>query len=704
MQKEHVLLDVKGMTCTHCSATVSGIIEQEGGTDIHVDFLMGEAEFDLESAEKLDRIKGRIQSAGYQASLERIDSGKIETPLVQKKLIWTLPFSLILFSHMFLPQDNWLNIAWVQFALSLPVVLIGLSHFGKNVIESLKVGQTTMDVLILLGSMSAFFYSLYGTLMVKGAAEHDFLFYETTTTIITLVLLGYVIEHRAVLKTTSELRNLFRMKPEKAKKLVGDALNQVVEVIKVEDLQVEDLVLVNSGDKIPSDGKVMHGEIEVDESMLTGESIAILKSKDHVVLGGSIVQEGNASVQITKTSREGALSQIIQLVKQSRADKPEIQRLADKMSAWFVPTILVLAAMTFLGNNFILEVGTTDSMLRAIAVLVISCPCAMGLATPTAVSVGLGLAAKAGIVIKRATTLEALNHVKTIAFDKTGTLTEGSSGLRSEWHTSQYDQNQMLAIVSTLEQYSNHPLAKLLTNNETSDAQLTEIKEVKGKGLQADWKGKAIKLGSALFTGSNKDAGSIFLTIDDELVVHFEVQETIKASAKEVVEQLTHDEFNVLLLSGDLDRKTSMVSQSLGIDQFQAEMLPEMKLERLRKEKSQSSIAMIGDGINDAPALAEANVGISIGNSNALAAEAAEVVLLNSSLLTIPRLFQISKHVVRTIKQNLFWAIAYNVVAIPLAAFGYLDPMLAALSMAFSDVVVIGNSVRLRYTLPQKIN
>lgn len=703
MQKEHVLLDVKGMTCTHCSATVSGIIEQEGGTDIHVDFLMGEAEFDLESTGKLEGIRNRIERAGYQASLERIDSDQ-ERPLVEKKFLWTLPFSLVLFSHMFLPHDNWLNNPWVQLSLAIPVVLIGLSHFGKNVIESLKVGKTTMDVLILLGSMSAFFYSLYGTLMIDGSDQHGFLFYETTTTIITLVLLGYVIEHRAVLRTTSELRNLFRQKPEKAKKLVGDGLNQVVEVVKVEQLQTDDLVLVNSGDKIPSDGIIAHGEAEVDESMLTGESISIVKTKNQTVLGGSIVQNGNASVRITKTSSEGTLSQIIKLVKKSRADKPDIQRLADKMSAWFVPAILILALISFLMNMFILDAGTTDSMLRSIAVLVISCPCAMGLATPTAVSVGLGLAAKAGIVLKTASTLEALNQVDTITFDKTGTLTQGSSQLQSMWHSELYDQDEIMSMISSLEQYSNHPLARLLQNPELPEVQFEEVTELKGKGLQTTWKGKSVKLGSALFTGSDKETGSIFLTIDDTLIVQFEVQEEIKANANDVVKYLTDKEFKVLLLSGDLQRKTSAVADTLGIEEFQAEMLPGQKLTRLQQEKQTGNVAMIGDGINDAPALAEANVGISIGNTNALAAEAAEVVLLNSSLLTIPRLFEISKHVVRTIKQNLFWAVAYNVVAIPLAAFGYLDPMLAALSMAFSDVVVIGNSVRLRFTLPYQIN
>lgn len=704
MQKEHVLLDVKGMTCTHCSKTVSGIIEQEGGTDIHVDFLMGEAEFDLNTADKLEDIRTRIERAGYEASIERRDSEGLERPLVEKKFLWTLPFSLVLFSHMFLPHDSWINIPLVQLALATPVVIIGLSHFGKNVVESLRVGATTMDVLIVLGSMSAFFYSIYGTFMVEGHAQHEFLFYETTTTIITLVLLGYVIEHRAVLRTTSELRSLFKLKPEKAKKLVGDGLNQVIEVVKVEELRVDDMVLVNTGDKIPSDGIIAHGEIQVDESMLTGESISISKSKAAQVLGGSVIQDGSATVKITKATHEGTLSQIIKLVKKSRADRPEIQRLADKMSAWFVPTILILSGLTLVINFFILSIPFTDAFLRSIAVLVISCPCAMGLATPTAVSVGLGLAAKAGIVVKRASTLEELNHIVTIAFDKTGTLTEGLSTIQPNWRSSKYDQETILDLVSTIEKHSNHPLSKLLIDPNRSDVGLEDLKEIKGKGLEAAWEGKKVRLGSALFTNSASELGSIFLTIDGEAIVDFEVSEELKARAKDVVQELKAQSFDLLIMSGDLERKTAKIAEELQISNYHAQMLPEEKLERLRTEKATKNIAMIGDGINDAPSLAEANIGISIGNANALAAEAAEIVLLNSSLSSVPRLFNISKHVVKTIKQNLFWAVAYNVVAIPLAAFGYLDPMLAALSMAFSDVVVIGNSVRLRYTLPQQVN
>lgn len=708
-EQKRVSLAVRGMTCNHCASTVNGIIKQEGGKEIHVDYLMGEAQFELTDQQKVDKILKRLKDAGYESKAEQNENGHDHSAgmgSIEKKFLATLPFSLLLFSHMFLPHDWIINNIWVQLVLCIPVYLIGFWHFGKSTLESIKSRNLNMDVLILIGSSSAFFYSLYGAFVHSNSADaHNYLFFETTSTIITLVLLGYVIEHRAVQKTTAVLRDLFKAKPEKAKKLVKNGLNQDLIVVKAIDLEKGDLILVNAGDRVPADGSILYGEIQLDESMLTGESEPVTKSKGREIYSGSIVLNGNATINVEKTGNDSTIGKIIALIKQSRADKPSVQKLADRISNVFVPSIIAIAVLSFGINYFFAESTISTAIIRSVAVLVIACPCAMGLATPTAVSVGLGLAGKIGIIIKKASSFEELNAVNHFIFDKTGTLTEGKIELVLLEMDEYENQEQVWQIIKTLEERSSHPVAEAVKNvtAHVASIDLENIQELKGQGMKALFNGEEVKFGNAVFTDAPENAGDLFFTRNGKLTAVFGVRDQIKMEAKAVIAALRADKKIVSILSGDNLSKTTAVASALGIKDFHAHQLPNQKLEFIEKSKQQNHIAMIGDGINDSPSLAAADVGISMGTANALAAESAKVVILGTSLNQFSILLKVSKKVVQTIKQNLFWAFAYNLVAIPLAAMGYLDPMLAALSMAFSDVIVIGNSLRLRLLLPKHI-
>jgi len=707
MEEERRSLKVEGMTCNHCASTVLGIIQQEGGEDIHVDYLMGEANFDLKNSQKLDKILKRLDAAGYKSNAEGKEN-QAEGALsdIEKKFLFTLPFSLVLFSHMFAPHHRWINNIWVQFFLCLPVFFMGLYHFGKSTLESIKSGHINMDILILIGSSSAFFYSIYGAVVHGDSAEvHNFLFFETTSTIITLVLLGYVIEHRAVQRTTTILRDLYKTQPDKAKKLVQNGLNQDLEVVNASSLVENDIILVNAGDRIPADGVIIHGTLTLDEAMLTGESEHLQKQKGQDVYSGSLIIDGNGTLKVTKTGKESTIGKIIELVKQSRSDKPAVQKLADRISSIFVPSIIVISALTFIINFFLADSGISDSILRSIAVLVIACPCAMGLATPTAVSVGLGLAAKMGIIVKKATVFEEINAIQTIVFDKTGTLTSGDLQISMNDLNANYDQELVWGIIKSLEQRSNHPIAHRILSLTTHIAEtpLKDISEIKGRGLMAQYNNQEVKFGSADFVEVSDSDADLFLSIDSQLVASFNVSDELKNDAVETIQFFAKKQINTMILSGDSQKKTASAAGLLSITEYKGGQLPEDKLAELKQVKTKSKVAMIGDGINDSPALALADVGISIGNSNALAVDSAKVVIVGSKLGLLSQLFKISDKVVLTIKQNLFWAFAYNLVAIPLAAAGYLDPMLAALSMAFSDVIVIGNSLSLKMMLPNSI-
>jgi len=694
MKTKKFKLDVKGMSCANCAAGIKKHLESKGLKDVNVNFSTGEVSWG--SSKKLDKskVKNIITELGYTIKSKKKDKEK-DLSLVEKYFYFTLIFTLPLFSHMFFSEDSFIQNPVLQFFLCLPVYIVGIKYFGKSAWGSLKTRIPNMDVLIFIGSTAAFVYSIYGWVLFGSEHAHNYLFFETTATIITLVLLGNVLEHKSVKKTTSAIGDLSKIQEVIAKK---ETPNGIVE-IPFDKIKTNDILIINNGDKIPTDGIIISGTSYIDESMITGESIPIYKTKGDEVIGGTIITDGNLKIKATKIGDDTLLSQIIELVKNAQNNKPNIQKLGDKVSAIFVPVVLTISILTFFIGHFHFGINMQDALLRAIAVLVISCPCAMGLATPTAVMVGIGRAAKNGILIKGGDTLEKLATIKNIVFDKTGTLTTGKFEV-SELNIITGDDAEVKNIIYNIEQHSSHPIAKSLCNafkNHSTPLELSEIKEIKGESISAKIKEDSYQIGSSKIYKSDQKH-DLYVLKNNNLIATLNITDQLKKNTTEVLNTIHNRGYNSVLLSGDKKEKCNSVATTLGITRVFSEQLPQDKISQIELLNKADNTAMLGDGINDAPALAKASIGISLGNATQVAIQTADVLLLNNEDLDqLPKALAVGKHTLLTIKQNLFWAFAYNLVAIPIAVSGLLNPMWGALFMAFSDVIVIGNSIRLRY-------
>lgn len=695
---------VEGMTCSSCAAGVNRALTKGGYANVDVNYASGEvflsdvAEIDLKRVEEL------VKKAGY----DYVGTKKIEKQglaSIEKKFLFTLPFTIPLLLHMVPFAPAFLSNPMVQLALSLPVMVLGMWHFGKSALGSLRNGVPNMDVLIFIGSTSAFAYSLAGTLMNWGdmAAQYAFLFFETSATIVTLVLLGNVIEHRSVRQTTTAITELGKLQEGLADKVVQHDGHEHIQKVPFNQLKVDDIVMVKTGDSIPSDGILVKGDLRIDESMVTGESIPVSKGVEELLIGGTLVSDGNGLVRITTIGKLTVLSSIITMVKKAQMEKPSIQRLADKVSGVFVPVVLGISILTFLVSYFIFHISIEHSIMQAVAVLVISCPCAMGLATPTAVMVGLGRGAKAGILFKGAESIENLSKVKKVVFDKTGTLTSGDIKIGS-FNVLSGDEDELKNVLFSIEQHSSHPIARAIVEELQPTAkkvEFTSVEEVKGKGLVAkgadgnEWKVGSFKMLDATMKATDND---IYILKNGALAAEISLTDKIREDAKDLITYLNSNGIETIMLSGDRKRKCELVAKELGITTIYAEQSPDEKLKLITEFADKVPTAMVGDGINDAPALTRATVGISLSNATQVAINAASVVVLDKGGIgKIKEAFQLGHHTVLTIKQNLFWAFLYNTLAIPVAAVGFLNPMVAAFSMAFSDVVVIGNSVRFKF-------
>ena len=687
-------LKISGMTCANCAVGIKKHLTSKGVEKINVNFSTNEATFKSEKFTK-DEVKKLIQELGYKVN----DTEKEDKYSTQELLfIFCLVFTLPLFMHMFLPENHFLQNPLIQFILCLPVYLVGTWFFGKSAIGSIKSKSLNMDVLITIGSSAAFFYSIYGWYLHQGTdLAHKFLFFETSATIITLVLLGNVLEHRSVKQTTTSIKDLSDIQNTKAK---VERDNKIIEV-NFEDIEVGDILIVNSGDKIAVDGVIISGDCTIDESMITGESIPVVKEENDNVIGGTILLSGNIRVKSTNVGSDTLLSQIIELVKDAQNNKPKIQKLGDKVSSIFVPIVLGISLCTFLFSYYLFSITLVDSFLRSIAVLVISCPCAMGLATPTAVMVGIGRAAKNGILIKGGDTLEKLASVSHILFDKTGTITTGKFKIK-EFSILEGVEYEIKNIVYNLEKHSSHPIANSLLielKEFASELTLSNVKEDKGIGVSANINGDSYSIGSdRILEEIPSSAHDLYITKNKKLIATIIIKDELKENTKTIIEKINNSEITTSLISGDKKEKCESVSDIIPFKNIYSEQLPEEKLEKIIQLSETENVAMIGDGINDAPSLSKATIGISLGGATGVAIQSADVILLNkNNLEQLPKALSIGKHTFLTIKQNLFWAFAYNVVAIPIAAMGYLNPMWGALFMAFSDVIVIGNSIRLKY-------
>jgi len=671
--------------------SIHKLLEKKGLHNVLVSFASEEVKFSTSDQSLLPQIIKDIEGLGFRV----VDEENIQpTPFydkVENKFIFCAIFTTPLLLHMLLPW-HFLHNPIVQLILCLPVFIVGCLHFGKSAYSSLKNGVPNMDVLIFIGSASAFIYSLVGT--VENLGEH-YLFYETAATIITLVLLGNVFEKRSVNQTTSAVKNLMKFQQVNANRVVKDG----IEVISAKDVAAGDVLLVNEGDQVPVDGDVITGDALINEAMITGESIPVAKTKYDKVIGGTIVQQGNIRISATKVGANSTLSQIIDLMKKAQAAKPPVQKLGDKVASIFVPVVLLIALGTFVITYFATDAGLQRSMMNAIAVMVISCPCAMGLATPTAVMVGLGRAAKNGILIKGGDTIEAVANTKYVLFDKTGTLTTGKFSIKEIKVEEGFNIEQIRGVISAIEERSNHPIAKSFVSELQAYPQqkiiLRTAKEEKGLGMRAeDVDGNNYFLGSAKH--KTPDHFNLTLYRNQMRMAQIAVDDTIKPNAASLITQLKKAGIIPVLVSGDKALRCNALAASLGIKEVHGEMLPEDKLKVVDMYRKKGKTIMIGDGINDAPALTQADVGVSMNDASHIAIQSAKVILLNTDLQSVVTFLQISKHTLITIKQNLFWAFAYNIVAIPIAALGFLNPMVGAFAMAFSDVIVIGNSLRLK--------
>lgn len=703
---EKVNWKVAGMSCTNCALTIDQYLQKKGLEEVRVNFIGGDVSFVLPDGMTKAEIQEGIDGLGYQVK-NSDGSVKGKKKIFQSHLqrfLFCAVFTLPLMLHM-IPgvHIHWLMNPTVQIALTLPVFIVGMDFFGRSALHSLLKGIPNMNVLIAIGAIASFVYSLYGTFTGQAA---EYLFYETTATILTLVFLGNWLEDKSVETTQTALRKLVSSQKTMANMIAYDE-NHQEHIFPVESsaLKVGDLILIKNGDAVPMDCKILSGDLSVDESIITGESIPVDKKIKDQLIGGSIAVNGTVKAYVTAIGDDTILGNILQLVKNAQTEKPPVQQLADKISAVFVPVVIGIALLTLLLNYTVGHQDFTNSLMRAIAVLVISCPCAMGLATPAAIAVGLGRAARNGVLFKNTKTLELFKDIKQVVFDKTGTLTSGkfiiaATGLTASGESAGIDEFKRIAF--SLEKYSNHPLAKTIAREWKikDDLRFSKVEEVKGLGMKGtDREGNEYVAGSfkAAEQLTNDPGHNIYIIKNKELLGWIDLADEVRPEAVSLISYLKKRGITTILLSGDRKEGCELLAQQLNIDQVFAEQTPAQKLERITALTAISPTAMVGDGINDAPALAKATVGISLSEASQIAVQTAEVVLMNNGLKHLPLALGLGKHTYLTIQQNLFWALIYNVAAIPIAAMGFLSPGFSALTMGLSDVVLAINSVRLNY-------
>ncbi|MBV9989053.1 MAG: cadmium-translocating P-type ATPase [Chitinophagaceae bacterium] len=702
---EKINWKVEGMSCTNCALTIDKYLQGKGAQDVKVNFIGGDISFGLPAATPPQEIASGIEQLGYHVVTGKDTGIKPVRRLFKNHLqrfLFCLVFTVPLMLHM-IPglHIHFLMDPYVQLALTIPVFLTGMDFFGRSAVKSLLKGVPNMNVLVALGATAAFVYSLYGTLTGHAA---EYMFYETTATILTLVFLGNWLEDKSVETTQRAIRKLAVTQKTIANMIAYDDQHQE-HIFPVENtsLKVGDLVLIKTGEAVPMDCKILWGEVSVNEAIISGESIPSEKKMNDLLIGGSTIQQGTVKAYVTAVGRDTVLANILQLVKDAQAEKPPVQQLADKISAIFVPVVISIAVLSLLLNYFAGHHSFTESLLRSIAVLVIACPCAMGLATPAAIAVGLGRAARNGVLFKNARSLEVFRNIRQVVFDKTGTLTTGSFSISGFGVIdAQLPVEEFRRIVFSLEKYSSHPIGKAIAKawRTKNELRWEKIEEIKGQGMKArDKEGNEYLAGSYKIAqdGSAGNDHNIYITRNGKSLGWIDLNDQLRPEAVYTVKTLKDAGIRTVLLSGDRKEKCERIGAELGIDEVIAEQTPQQKLEKIAALDAQAPVAMVGDGINDAPALAKATVGISLSDASHIAVQSAQVVLMNHGLKNLPVALGLGKHTYLTIKQNLFWAFAYNIVAIPVAALGFLSPAFGALVMGLSDVVLAINSVRLNF-------
>ena len=731
---------VTGMSCASCANAVEKALNKNNDINASVNFATEKLNIEYDEKKyNFDKIREIVESAGYGLVEDMVEDKKME--LYQEKIkslknrlilaiIFVVPLLYISMGHMlgaelpeFLnPKVNPLNFALAQFVLTLPIIYAGRDFFLHG-FKKLVRKSPTMDSLIAIGTTAAILYGIYATfrIVTVDPEAHMDLYYETAGTIITLILFGKLLEAKTKGQTSSAIKKLIGLQPKKAKIIENGAEKEVL----IGNLKVGDIVIVKPGEKIAVDGRIVEGATSVDESMLTGESLPVSKKVGDKVVGGSINKNGSIRFEATEIGKNTVLSQIIKLVEEAQGSKAPISRMADIVSAYFVPIVIGIAIITGIAW-FLSGSGLVTALSFFIAVLVIACPCALGLATPTSIMVGTGKGAENGILIKSGEALETAHKIKTVVFDKTGTITKGKPVLTDLIAYGKYNENELLKIAASVENDSEHPLAEAIVNK--AKEKNIEIKPYEkframpGYGIRAIFEGKEVQIGNRKLMEnrkinveisqkdydilSNEGKTPMYISIDNELAGLVAVADVIKETSKEAIEKLKKMGIKTIMLTGDNEKTAKFIAKQVGIDDVISEVLPYQKSQKVKElQEKDEFVAMVGDGINDSPALAQANVGIAIGNGTDVAIESADIVLIRNDLRDVAGAISLSKATITNIKENLFWALFYNVLGIPFAAGIFyaffngpkLDPMIAAFAMSFSSVSVLGNALRLKF-------
>ncbi|EJN17037.1 copper/silver-translocating P-type ATPase [Pseudomonas sp. GM78] len=724
--QQRLELSIDGMTCASCVGRVERALNKVPGVkSVSVNLANERAHVELLGQVDPQTLIGAVTKAGYAASVWQDDQPHIDTQ--QSRLHrerWAVIAAIALALPLVLPMllqpfgVHWMLPAWAQFALATPVQFILGARFYVAAWKAVRAGAGNMDLLVALGTSAGYGLSLYEWATTAGRMPH--LYFEASAVVIALVLLGKYLESRAKRQTASAIRALEALRPERAIQVVDGREQEVA----ISALRLNDLVLVKPGERFPVDGEVVDGQSHADEALISGESLPVPKQPGDKVTGGAINGEGRLLVRTQALGAETVLARIIRLVEDAQAAKAPIQKLVDKVSQVFVPVVLLLALATMIGW-WLYGAPLETALINAVAVLVIACPCALGLATPTAIMAGTGVAARHGILIKDAEALERAHEVSSVVFDKTGTLTSGAPRI-AHLSAIEGDESTLLQLAGALQRGSEHPLAKAVLDEcaqrGLSVADVSDSQSLTGRGIAGSLDGRRLALGnrrlleeSGLSAGDLADSATAWETEGRTLswlieqspaprvLGLFAFGDTLKPGALQAVQQLSARHISSHLLTGDNRGSAKVVADALGIKDVHAEVLPADKAAEVAMLKKTAVVAMVGDGINDAPALAAADIGIAMGGGTDVAMHAAGITLMRGDPRLVPAALEISRKTYAKIRQNLFWAFVYNLIGIPLAAFGFLNPVLAGAAMALSSVSVVSNALLLKTWKPEDL-